>query len=368
MSPDRTPPPDRANPAPPIRTPCRMPAEWEPQTATWLSWPLNSKTWPNNLTQAQEAVARFATTIARYQPVRINADPSAHNLIRRQLAAHNHNPATLQLFNHPTNDAWCRDHGPVFAFDQAGNLVVVQFRYNAWGGKTQPWDLDAQVPRQIANSLDLPVLQVPHFGEGGAIEVNGQGDLITTESVWLNTNRNPSASRTQIQAAFHTALGVTHVCWLAAGMHNDDTDGHIDTLVRFYNRNSVLAVVSDNPDSPDYAVLRDNLARLRAYTTSDNTPLQVTPLPLPDPIPSPDARRRSLPATYANFLLLNNAVIVPTYRQPRFDNQACQIIAQCFPDRQLVPLDASQVILEGGAWHCLSQQQPASPPPNQPRT
>ena len=256
----------------------------------------------------------------------------------------------------PTNDAWCRDHGPVCLVNRAaGTRLLDHFRYNAWGGKFPPWDLDAAVPEHAAALLGYERNAVPMVCEGGALESNGAGLLMTTESVMLNPNRNPSMSRAQIGDTLMKSLGMDEILWLKGGLFCDDTDGHIDTLARFVNSNTVLACVAPE-GSKNAPMLNENLRRLREYRTRLGRPLDVFPLPLPDPVAPPDGwREETLPASYANYLLVNGAVLAPSYRQPRNDARAAAIIGEAFPGREVVQIDCADIILEGGALHCLSQ-------------
>jgi agmatine deiminase len=261
----------------------------------------------------------------------------------------------VRLFPHPTNDVWCRDHGPTFVrHPETGERAMVDWTFNAWGGKFPPWDLDDAVPAHVAESLGMRRFPRDFVCEGGAIEVDGAGRVLTTESVLVNPNRNPGWGRKDVERELRTCLGVADVLWLPSGLEGDDTDGHIDTLARFVGPGRVLAAVSLDPADPDHAVL----ARNRACLVEAG--LDVVDLPQPALIPAPAGWREDrLPATYANFLLVNGAVWVPTYGPARADDTACGVIADCFPDRQIVRFDCREILLEGGALHCLTQQQPA---------
>lgn len=331
----------------------RMPAEWEPQEAVWLSWPLNPDTWPDRIESVEKTYAFFAAQISRFQRVRINCIKSEQPRVLELLRAADVVIQNLELFDIATNDAWCRDHGPVFIKNDAtGEVAMADFKYNAWGGKFPPWDLDDAVPSKISAELKMRRFPVSLFGEGGGLEVNGTGVLLTTESVCLNANRNPDQSKEEIENVLCEALGVTKVCWLKSGMEGDDTDGHIDTLTRFFKPNGVLTMTEPDVANPNHAPLQRNVDDLKAFG------FEVIPLPSPKPIRPEGWREEVLPASYANYLIINGAVLVPTYRQPETDQEALKIIAACHPGREIIPIDCYDILLEGGALHCLSQQQP----------
>jgi agmatine deiminase len=347
----------------PVAAGFQMPAEWASQEAVWLSWPLKPGAWPGCRESAEAAYAQFAAAITRFEPLRLNCVRAAQPQALEALARAGARLDRVTLFDHPTNDTWCRDHGPVFVtHPETGEVAVTDWIYNAWGGKFTPWDLDNAIPERIANALGLRRFAIPMVAEGGAIEVNGAGVLLTTESVLLNPNRNPTLSKPAAEAILRDALGVESICWLKSGLAADDTDGHIDTLARFVAPDVVVAVTDGDPGGPDHRVLARNRADLERFRLPDGGRLEVVPLPLPEPIRPQGWRFAVLPATYANFLVVNGAVLVPTYRQPASDREALRILGSCFPGREVVPLDCRDIVFEGGALHCLSQQQPAGVP------
>ena len=333
-----------------------MPAEWEEQRAILLSWPLNPVTWEDRRTELETTYAGFAAAISRFEDVKIDCVYPEQNRILKLLSAAGADSARIGFLDVPTNDAWCRDHGPVCLVNRStGARLLDHFQYNAWGGKFPPWDLDAAVPERAAALLGYERDPVPMVCEGGALESNGAGLLMTTESVMLNQNRNPSMTRAQIGDMLMRSLGMDEILWLKGGLFCDDTDGHIDTLARFVRSDAVLACVAPE-GSPNAPMLNENLRRLREYRSRLGKPLNVIPLPLPDPVSPPDGwREEMLPASYANYLLVNGAVLVPAYRQPHNDARAAAIIGECFPGRTVVSIDCADIILEGGALHCLSQ-------------
>ncbi len=342
-------------PASPAAAGFAMPAEWSPQAAVWMSWPVDERLWPGRLVGVQGIFARLAATLSRWQEVRINAAPQHHTAIARQLDAAGADPASTRLFPHPTNDVWCRDHGPTFVKHRGtGEVAVVDWRFNAWGGKFEPYDLDDAVPGRIAATLGMRRFASKLVFEGGGLEVDGAGRVLTTASVALNANRNPGWTREAVESELLSCLGGGTVIWLPAGLQGDDTDGHIDTLARFIAPGTVLAAVEPDPADPNRAVLENNRRLLV------DAGLEVIDLPQPPPVAAPPGwREPRLPATYANFLVVNGAVLVPAYRQPAADARAAARVGECFPGREAVSFDCLEILLEGGAVHCLTQQQPS---------
>jgi len=338
-----------------------MPAEWTPQNATWLSWPVAD---PRHWGGAKDALIRdkfaeIAAAISRYQTVRINAARASHAAIAAACNNAKANPANLELFDHPNNDVWCRDHGPIFVKNRAGSVAVTDWEFNAWGGKFGPWDLDNAIPERIAAALSLPCFNGGMILEGGAIEVNGRGQLLTTEAVLLNPNRNPHLSREDTEQKLRDTLGVSEILWLEKGIEGDDTDGHIDDLARFTNEDTILACHEPDTASPNHAPLDGNMSRLKNILTPSGRPYEILPIHLPQACEIPGWRLPVLPASYVNFLILNHAVLVPTFRQRKNDDRALGIIAEQFPGRGIIPIDCLDLVQEGGTLHCISQQQPA---------
>ena len=339
-----------------------MPPEWSPQTAVWLSWPVDD---PRHWGGAKRDLiwnkfAAIAAAISRHETVRINAPSADHAAV---LTACNHAkavPERVQLFAHPHNDVWCRDHGPIFVkHATTGEVAATDWGFNAWGGKFAPWDLDDAIPGRIAAALGLRVFKGGMILEGGAIEINGAGQLLTTEAVLLNPNRNPQLNRAAIEQLLRDGLGVSEILWLEHGIAGDDTDGHIDDLARFTDARTLLACVERDTASPNRKVLADNLARLRSFTGPGNRPFEVVAIPMPQACEVPGWRLPVLPASYVNFLIVNGGVLVPTFRQRRNDEHALGIIGEMFPGRKITGIDCLDLVEEGGTLHCISQQQPA---------
>ena len=333
----------------------RMPAEWAPHQATWISWPHNPETWPGVLAAAEAAMVRAVHALAGGETVRINVLDAAHEAhVRGLLGALADTPAVV-FHRFPTNDAWCRDHGATFVRNAAGELAAVDCGFNAWGGKYPPWDLDDAIPAQMAAALGLQRFEGGMILEGGSIDVNGAGAVLTTEQCLLNENRNPALSRADIEARLGLLLGVSQVLWLGDGIVGDDTDGHIDDITRFVAEDTVVTVVEPERGDPNHAPLAENLARLQEMRLADGRPLRIVELPMPAPVELDGAR---LPASYGNFYIGNEVVLLPAFDQPG-DAAAARILAQCFPGRRIVPIRANELVVGLGAFHCLTQQVPA---------
>jgi agmatine deiminase len=334
----------------------RMPAEWEPQTAVWLSWPHNRATWPGQFRPIPAAFAKFVATISRFETVRINCATPLQARARQLCATAGADLANVHFHNHPTNDAWCRDHGPIFVkHRKTHEVAVTDWTFNAWGGK-YPHQLDNRIPSLVARRLRLRRFANPMVLEGGSIDVNGRGLLLTSEQCLLHPNRNPDLSRAEIEQNLKSFLGVQKILWLGEGIAGDDTDGHIDDMTRFFNPNGFVTCIEPRRRDPNHRPLAENLERLRGFRTASGAKFEIVTLPMPEPIAF---RSQRVPASYANFLVINGAVLVPNFRQPKRDAEANAILRGCFPGRELVPIDCSHLIWGLGTLHCLSQQQPA---------
>lgn len=335
-----------------------MPAEWEPQEAIWLSWPHNLETWPGQFRPIPGVYAEIVRHISRFQEVRINCAARLQDRARRLCARAGADMARVAFFDHPTNDAWCRDHGPIFVKnDRTGEVAVTDWAYNAWGDKYPPYDLDNQIPPRIARKLNLRRFESDMVLEGGSIDVNGRGLLLTSEQCLLNKNRNPHLTREQIEQNLKDYLGISDVLWVGDGIIGDDTDGHIDDITRFFKADGFVTCVERNKRDPNHAILEENLERLRGFRTPAGKRFSIVELPMPKPF---SFRKQLVPASYANFLIINGAVLVPQFRQPRRDAEAREIIGACFPGRELVGIDCYHLIWGLGTLHCISQQQPAA--------
>jgi agmatine deiminase len=335
-----------------------MPAEWEPHRGTWLSWPHKEASWPGKFGRVPAIFAGMVRHLADREEVHLNvAGPGMEAEVRRLLADEGAGSGNVFFHHHPTNDAWARDHGPIFvqrARDGRHEEAIVDWKYNAWGNKYPPYDLDDVVPSRIGEELGLPVFHPGIVMEGGSIDVNGQGTLLTTEACLLNPNRNPSLDRAAIEEHLRNYLGVRKILWLGDGIAGDDTDGHVDDLTRFVTPTTVVTVVEENPADENYEPLQENLERLRDMTDQDGRPLEVVPLPMPRPLHH-DGQR--LPASYANFYIANGLVLLPAY-DPARDPEAQAILGRLFPDREVVGIDCTDLVWGLGAFHCVTQQWP----------
>jgi agmatine deiminase len=336
-----------------------MPAEWEPHRGTWLSWPHKEASWPGKFAGVPAIFARMVRLLADREEVHISvAGPEMEAQVRSLLSDEGADTGNVFFHYHPTNDAWCRDHGPIFVHRQAGDALeeaILDWGYNAWGGKYPPYDLDDVLPSRIAEELGIPAYHPDMILEGGSIDVNGQGTLLTTEACLLNPNRNPKLGREEIEARLREYLGVSNILWLGDGIAGDDTDGHVDDLTRFVSPTTVVTVVEDDPSDENYAPLQENLERLRGMRDQDGRPLRIETLPMPRPVHHAGHR---LPASYANFYIANGLVLLPTY-DPERDEEARTTLSRLLPGREVVGLDCTDLVWGLGAFHCVTQQWPA---------
>jgi agmatine deiminase len=332
----------------------RMPAEWEEHSATWLSWPRREGiSFPGAFDRVLPTLRALVEALTESEQVCINVGHDIHEAEAR--AVLDGITDRLKFFTIPTNEPWCRDHGPIFLTrPNDPKLAVVDWDYNAWGGKYPPCDLDEVVPTRIAEILQLPVFYPHMILEGGSIEVNGAGALLTSEGCLLNKNRNPDLSREQIEKRLRDYLGVSQILWLGQGTEGDDTDGHIDNLARFVSERTVVAVSEEDRASANYEPLQENLRRLREMEI-DHQPLEIIELPMPRRMVREDL---VLPASYANFYIANKVVLAPAYAD-RNDQRVLDTLTKLFPDRRVIGIDCRELIWGLGAFHCLTQQQPA---------
>lgn len=331
-----------------------MPAEWEPHEATWLTWPHNAESWPGKLETIPPIYAEWISVLTQGEKVFLNVNDQVMEDQARQLLENAGVDLSQVLFHHfPTNDSWMRDCGPLFVKNK-NSLAMTDWEFNKWGGKYPPWNLDNQIPQKISEQYGFSRYSPGIVMEGGSIEVNGQGTLLTTTSCLLNKNRNPQLSQDQIEKYLKDYLGVTHILWLGDGIVGDDTDGHIDDLTRFVDPTTVVTVLEENKSDENYHILQDNLKRLEKMKDQSGNSLNIILLPMPDPVVFEGQR---LPASYANFYIANKHVVVPVFRDKK-DERALEILQKCFPSRKVVGIDASDLIWGLGAFHCLSQQQP----------
>jgi len=336
----------------------RMPPEWAPHRGTWLSWPHKKASWPGNFEPVPGIFARMVRELAAHEEVHINVSGAEMEADVRSLLERAGVRLARVFFHHnPTDDAWCRDHGPIFVqrTTQGGlEEAIIDWGYNAWGGKYPPFDLDDVVPSRIGRELGLRVFHPGIVMEGGSLDVNGQGTLLTTEACLLNPNRNPDLTRAQIEDYLRGYLGVTKILWLGDGIAGDDTDGHVDDLTRFVDPSTVVTVIEDDPQDENYEPLQANLERLRGMTDQDGRPLRIELLPMPRPLYH-DGQR--LPASYANFYIANGVILLPGYDAER-DEEARATLQRLFPGRRVVVVDCTDLVWGLGAFHCVTQQWP----------
>jgi agmatine deiminase len=345
-----------------------MPAEWEPHEATWLAWPHRLSDWPGKFAPIPWVYAEIARTIAPGEIVRIVVKTARHEAqARRLLAKAGVDLSRIEFFRFPLDRGWTRDFGPMFVKKDGqrgarGTVAIARFRFNAWA-KYPDFARDDKVPERAARALGLqlrPALydREPVVLEGGSIDVNGSGALLSTEECLLDPTvqvRNPGMTRAQLEAVLSEALGATSVVWLGRGIAGDDTHGHVDDICRFVSRRRLVLCREDDPSDANYRPLAECHERLRDARLEDGSRPEVVPLPMPRPLVFAGTR---LPASYANFYIANAAVLVPTFNDPA-DRQALGILAELFPDRPVVGIHAVDLVWGLGTLHCLTQQQPA---------
>ena len=337
----------------------RFPAEWEPQEAVWFAWPTRDDLWEGVLPQVREQLASLYVLAARFQAVRVLC-PQAAQARLRALMQQAGDDSQVTLYDYETDDVWIRDFGPLFILNEDGSeLALTDWRYNAWGNKFPQQAKDNAAAAWIAQEIGLRRFAFDTVLEGGAVESNGAGLLMTTEAVLLNSNRNGRVNPSEIAARLASGLGIDQVLWLGDGLAGDDTDGHIDNLARFFKEDGILvADVYENFD-PNYRGLRENRERICEFVTADGQPFASVQLPLPEPIL---LNGEPLAASYMNYLVLNGAVLVPIFGQAARDSQALEILGDCFSGREIIGVECNDIIREGGAIHCMSQHQPAVQP------
>ncbi len=337
-----------------------FPPEWQRHACTWISWPRpEGISFPERYHESIEDVIRAIKTIARFEPVHLNVPNGNYERIVRDVLDVRGVPLGRIRFHHvPTNENWTRDHGPAFVQRRRRGRVetaIVDWGFNAWGGKYPPYDADDAVPTTLAKELGMRVFAPGIVMEGGAVDFNGAGTVLTTTACLLNKNRNPGLSRAKIESRLKAYYGQTHVVWLGDGIEGDDTDGHIDDLARFVDERTVVIGIESNRRDPNYEVLCEARARLSRARDQSGRPFDVVEIPMPRPVVY---EKQRLPATYMNFYFVNGALLVPTFGQPARDRQALSALQHVVPGRKVVGLDCRALIWGLGAIHCLTQQQP----------
>lgn len=340
-----------------------MSAEWEPHEATILTWPHDDRHWPGLFDHIPAIWARMVKELEQGEDVHLiihddATEKSAKAEMKKakvsfDFAQDLRQGDRVHLHRIPNNFSWARDHGPIVVKNSAGEKLFLDWQYNAWGNQ---WDhdLDDAVPTLLARELGQSSQQVPMILEGGSIDVNGQGTLLTTENCLLNPNRNPTLKKADIENYLRDYLGTTKVLWLGEGIQGDDTSGHVDDLTRFVGPATVVTIINEDPDDPDYAPLQENLRRLQSMTDQDGTPLTVITLAQPKPVLVEGKR---IPASYANFYIANECVLLPVWDDPN-DAKAIATLKKCFPTRRIVPINSKELTWGLGSFHCVTQQIP----------
>ena len=347
-----------------------MPAEWAAHAGCWMIWPERTDNWRLGAKPAQAAFAAVASAIARFEPVTMMVSARQYAQARAVL------PEAVRVVEVSTNDAWARDVGASFLVNPAGELAGVDWPFNAWGGLESglyfPWDLDDQVAAKMLEMERAQRFRAPKIIEGGAIHVDGEGTVMVTEACLLNENRNPGATRQEMERVLKDYLGVSHVLWLGEGVPGDETGGHIDNLACFIRPGAVLLSWCNDPTDPHYAVSRDAEPRLQGARDTRGRAIQVVRIPMPTPMFITEdeasgidhasngmnrAAGERLAASYVNFYIANGAIIAPSFGVPT-DSAARSVLEKAFPDREIVMLPAREILLGGGNIHCITQQQP----------
>ncbi len=347
----------------------RMPAEWAPHEATWLAWPHNPEDWPGKFSSIPWLYAEIVRLLAAHERVHLIVEnAAAERRVRSMLKRAGADLDRVDFHRWPTDRGWTRDSGPIFLRDGSGEIALTNWQFNGWA-KYDDWRLDDKLPGRIAKLLKFPqwkpIVQNQDGTkyrrvvlEGGSIDVNGAGSLLTTEECLLSEvqQRNPGLTRAQLEQVFSDFLGIDQVLWLNRGIAGDDTHGHIDDIARFVSRDMIVAAVEPDTRDPNHAPLAENLARLKSARTLEGKQFTVVELPMPRPVVF---RKQRLPASYANFYIANGQVLVPTFHDPN-DRVALNILAQVFPDREIIGVHSVDLIWGLGALHCMTQQQPAA--------
>jgi agmatine deiminase len=339
----------------------RMPAEWAQHAATWIAWPHNPKDWPGKFQPIPWVYADIVCHLASVEDVHILVnDKTAQQRALRILSRAGANLTRVHFHQWPTNRVWTRDSGPIFVRNASGSSAITNWKFNAWA-KYDDWQHDDQIPERAAKLLNLPEWKPLHNGrrvvlEGGSIDANGAGTLLTTEECLLSEiqQRNPDLSRSDLEQVFRDYLGIEQILWLNRGIAGDDTHGHVDDITRFVSENAIVTVTEPNRDDENHLPLAENLDRLRSARNLQGKPFEIAELPMPAPVVFEGQR---LPASYGNFYIANELVLVPTFNDPN-DRHALNTLAKLFPGRKVIGIHCGDFIWGLGALHCMTQQQP----------
>jgi agmatine deiminase len=329
-----------------------MPAEWAEHARTWMCWPCRTQVWggPEGLLRAKQAFARVARAISTFEPVTMAVRPEDAPEVKLATAG------KADIFDVPLDDSWARDMGPTFLKAPDGKRAGVAWQFNAWGNKYHSYAEDAQLGGRILAHCGVPVYRAPMVCEGGAIHVDGEGTLLTVEQTLLNSNRNPNLTRQEIEECLALYTGARRIIWLGDGFSDDETDGHIDNIACFVAPGRVLIGIPPKAH-PDFEPVQDALSRLRAARDANGRALEVIEIAQPEK-PREDWQGRVLASSYINFYLPNGGVVMPSFDDLQ-DEKARAVIASCFPDRDILQIDALDIVQGGGGIHCITQQEPA---------
>src|SRR5690242_1897077 len=338
-----------------------MPAEWHVHAATWLTWPKDPVTWPDRVPQVEDVYLQMIENLTPHEVVNLLVDDFETEQAIRQRCKF---PGASNLVFHQlqTVDSWIRDYGPNFIIDDEGHLAYNDWKFNAWGNKYEDLRRDDTIPKRLDRVLRSQRFEPGIVMEGGSIDVNGDGCVLTTEQCLLNKNRNPGLTKKEIEEYLKDYLGVIKVLWLGDGIVGDDTDGHVDDIARFVSTNAVICAVEEDRDDPNYELLQDNLQRLSYMTNARNEPLDIITLPMPGIVGGTSTERRNLdrlPASYVNFYIANNVVLAPVFGHEN-DARAILTLQHIFKDRRVVPINCEPLVWGMGTIHCVTQQQPAN--------
>jgi len=334
-----------------------MPPEWYKHYGTWTTYPQNPETFFDRMEQARDEFALMVKYISEGEKVFINVDNEENKIdLEKRLKKLDAVKKNINIYIIPTNDAWCRDYGAIFVKNK--EWTGLDFEFNSWGGK-YPYDLDNKVASKMCQILDKNCKKIDMVLEGGSIDTNGKGSLLTTESCLLNPNRNPDMTKKEIEENLKKYFGIKQILWLKDGIVGDDTDGHIDDITRFVNENTIITAVEEDKTDKNYEPLKENFERLKSFKNLDGNPFNIITVPMPEPqyYDYPDYSNYRLPASYANFYISNKYVIVPTFNCDN-DKIALKILQNVFPDRKVVGIYAYDIVIGLGAFHCLTMQIP----------
>jgi agmatine deiminase len=332
-----------------------MPAEWAPHAATWMGWPFDDDYWEGYLERARADFSGLIRTIADFEPVVVSVvDQESLEDAKKRLGARPNGLHNIRFRQTEIDDIWFRDSGPLFIQNTEGKIALTDWSFNGWGNKFN-WRKDIHVPKGIAHELGMKRFEIPIVMEGGALDINSFGVLLTTKQCLLNPNRNPKLTQNQIENYLEDYLGVKQFIWLGNGLEGDKTDGHVDTITRFANDDTIITSICEDKNDSNYAPMQENLELLKKARQYDGHPYSIIELPLPTQIIHVADER--LPMTYANFYIGNGFVVMPTYNEPN-DQRALSILQNTFPEHKVIPLPSLGIVAGGGSFHCVTQQQP----------